>query len=890
MPHLHLTHSDPWLAVDLDGQQARVPWADAAALAMQAHRRRDDPIGYGRALFDLIFADATLRQALAALPAAARLYLTTDDPTAAAMGWEYLRDQEGRLVASRLSLVRGLTPAEQPAAGRADPLANSTGLEIVAIPVAPIDDPRPLNTELEWQRLVDAVQKAGRRLTLRRVRPPTLTRLERSLDSAATGIVYFMGHSDSADGRGRLCFEDQRCRTYLVDAADFADALTPGVVFVMLNSCRSAVAAETTAFANIARGLVRRGVPYALGMQFVLPDEAALVFGEALFDLLLKGRTVEEAVRGARRSLEHDTRLVNREWLAGIPVLYTARPEEAGPISLAPLLPEGRPAVDPDPDRLAAICDLSALPAAAQFVGRRAEIGQVLDALLDPNGADFVVIHGLGGIGKTALARAVAERVGWRYGDRVLAFSFEGLARRDEAQGTWQVDGQFADRFTNRLARFYDLDPAHFATIADLQAAILQRRAYVNSLLVLDNVETLLDARRRHPDAALAGLAAFVGRLREGLGSVLLTTRIAPPADWGRCRTIPLGGLDEAAGAALFAGLLPAGRRAAAREAERRRLSRRVGGHPLSIRLLAGRFAEGADDLAAFLDDLEAHLQRAEQSAPASLEDPERQRTLYACLAYSVDRLTEAQRRALQQVTVFQSLFPREFGAAVIADEGEAAVRLQELVRLGLLTEGYRAFADGSLTLLELHPVVRWYLAQRLPPPDEAAYRRHAEVYAELARLAFQREGAYDRSPRVRALVQGSLADLDQALRHLPPAAAAALAFHLSQAYQRLGNVPRALELLEEALEVYTQLGAVRERAVTLGDIARLKAQGGDVAGALALHQERLQIFEQLGDVRSRAVTLGDIARLKAQGGDVAGALALHQEELSNWGTCARGR
>ncbi|MFZ2486817.1 MAG: tetratricopeptide repeat protein, partial [Anaerolineae bacterium] len=70
-------------------------------------------------------------------------------------------------------------------------------------------------------------------------------------------------------------------------------------------------------------------------------------------------------------------------------------------------------------------------------------------------------------------------------------------------------------------------------------------------------------------------------------------------------------------------------------------------------------------------------------------------------------------------------------------------------------------------------------------------------------------------------------------------------------------------------------------RAVTLGDIARLKAQAGDVAGALALHQERITIFETLGDVRERAVTLGDIARLKAQAGDVAGALALHQERIT---------
>ncbi len=862
MPHLHLSRSQDQLTVRLGKLQGHAAWAEATTLAMQPHRQYSDPVGYGRGLFDLIFADETLRSALDALPTGARLLVTADDPLVAGLGWEYLRDRQGRLVVGRLSLVRGLPLTEQPTAA-GDPLAAAEGVEIVAIPAAPVDDPRPLNTEEEWQRLVRAVQKAGRRLILRRVRPPTLAHLEASLNPAAATVIYFMGHSTSADGRGLLQFEDERCRTRTADATDFADALTPGVVLVVLNSCRSAVAAETTEFANIARGLARRGVLYALGMQFVLPDDAALVFGEALFERLLAGRPIEDAVRSARRALLEDVRLRDREWLAGVPVLYTCWPEDAPALSLAQLAAVGQPTVDPDPQRLAATCDLSALPAATRLVGRGAEIGQTLDALLDPRPTDFVVIHGLGGIGKTALARAVAERVSWRYGDRVLALSFEALARRDEAQGTWQVDEQFAGRLYNRLARFHGLDPADYPAAADLQAAILQRRAYLPSLLVLDNVETLIDAQRRDPRAPrLAGLVAFVARLREGPGAVLLTSRIAPPADWGRCRVVPLGGLDESSGAELFAGLLKAERRARAPEAERRRLSARVGGHPLSIRLLAGRFDEEVGDLAAFLDDVETHLQRAEQSAPASLEDPERQRTLYACLAYSVDRLTTAQRRALAQFGVFRSPFPLEFGAAVAADEEDAAARLQELVRLGLLMAGQRAFEDGSLTLVELHPVVRWYLEQRLPPPDEATYQRHALIYATLARQAYQPQGGYDSSPRVRILVQGSLADLEQALRCLPPADAAALAFHLAHLYQRLGQVRRARELLEEAQEKYEHLEDVRSRAVTLGDIARLKAQGGDVAGALALHQERLQIFEHLGNARSRAVTLANYGQL----------------------------
>jgi tetratricopeptide (TPR) repeat protein len=95
------------------------------------------------------------------------------------------------------------------------------------------------------------------------------------------------------------------------------------------------------------------------------------------------------------------------------------------------------------------------------------------------------------------------------------------------------------------------------------------------------------------------------------------------------------------------------------------------------------------------------------------------------------------------------------------------------------------------------------------------------------------------------------------------------------------GDVQGALKLHQEILEVYEKLGDVRGRAVTLGDVARLRAQAGDVQGALKLHQERLEVYEKLGDVRSRAVTLGDIARLRAHAGDVQGARKYQEERLA---------
>src|SRR5207249_5856993 len=121
-----------------------------------------------------------------------------------------------------------------------------------------------------------------------------------------------------------------------------------------------------------------------------------------------------------------------------------------------------------------------------------------------------------------------------------------------------------------------------------------------------------------HP--AAQSLAAFLSRLKEGDGVILLTSRIIPPPDWGHCVVYTLAGLTEEAGADLFLALLPADRNYLAPPAARLELSRRVQGHPLSIRLLAGHFAlRTTADLETFLKRIEVELQIAEQTTPTSL-------------------------------------------------------------------------------------------------------------------------------------------------------------------------------------------------------------------------------------------------------------------------------
>jgi hypothetical protein len=80
------------------------------------------------------------------------------------------------------------------------------------------------------------------------------------------------------------------------------------------------------------------------------------------------------------------------------------------------------------------------------------------------------------------------------------------------------------------------------------------------------------------------------------------------------------------------------------------------------------------------------------------------------------------------------------------------------------------------------------------------------------------------------------------------------------------------MTLHEERLAIFQQLGDVRERAVTLGDVARLKAQGGDVQGARQLLAERLEVNRRLGDMAEIAAALFSIAQLDLAEGQTAEA------------------
>lgn len=869
MPELHLRRTGDLLTITIGEHHTSIPWKDVAPNEHTGQHIYEAADDYGRSLFEKLTRDEDLRSALVALPANKRLALVTDDPEIAAIPWEYLRDSDNILLASRLNLVR-YVPLD-----RSYPSVDtSQALTIVATPVSPVDEPRVLNTEREWQRLVEAVKVPRKVLTLTRVRPPTLAQMEQALPGEGMTIVHFMGHSGTLGQKSVLMFEDKLGRSQTIDASYFTSALDEHVFLVVLNSCLSA-AVTRTGFGNIAQAVVRQGVPYALGMQFVLFDDAALEMSKTLYSHLLQGRNVEEAIRRVRREVEQNSLLHHPLWVAGIPVLYTHLREPAPALRLE----VGQPTISPDPKRLQATCDMTALSHTEHLVGRSDEITRVLRSLLAPAARGFVMLHGLGGIGKTTLARAIGERVSWYYNDRVLALSFETFAKRT-LENQLLVDEQFVDRFYNQLAHFYGIDPTKYGRMVELQRAILQQRTHIRSLLILDNIETLIDAQKHsHPVARM--MAIFISRLKEGDGAVLLTSRILPPLDWGECEIIPIAGLSNEMGGKLFLSLLPPRRRPDAYPDVHEQISQKVQGHPLSIRLLAGRFAhEQSSYLSKFLTRVDAELRAAEQRTPSSLEEPERQATLYACINYSINCLTHEQEKVLHTASIFRAPFLPEFMEMVLDDTQQTCIHLQDLVSLGLLERSSRTLEDGVLELLELHSVLRWYIQHHRPSLDSLYLERYGLVYKQLAKQSYMSERGYDRSACMRYLVQQSLPDCEAALEYLAPSAKSDLAYYLTEPYRRLGQIQHALALCELVLEIQQEHANEHTMSFTNYIMGELLTTADRPQEAMAFFQQALNIQQSRGDLRDISIIQNAMADVERNLGHYQEALALYEQSL----------
>jgi tetratricopeptide (TPR) repeat protein len=323
--------------------------------------------------------------------------------------WELLHDGTSFLVGSSRPVVPiRFRPGESL---RREPQARP--LRLLFMACAPDDIRVPLDFENEEAQIWQAT--AGQPIELQVEESGNLLQLGDLVESYSENhfdVVHLTGHAGRTLDGPRFLTEDQTGGRVEASAADLRRALSrtsPALVF--LSGCRTGEAADVGAVPSLAQELLDGpGAPVVLGWGRPVPDDIATEATAVLYRGLAQGRSPTVAMAMTYRSLlERGT----QHWHL---LRIFARGGMPGPLVTRARVMLSDRAQTRRPERRQAIGDLS-LPDPRSFVGRRREVQRMLGLLgsAAESGRVGILIHGMGGIGKTTLVGRVLSRLADSY-------------------------------------------------------------------------------------------------------------------------------------------------------------------------------------------------------------------------------------------------------------------------------------------------------------------------------------------------------------------------------------------------------------------------------------------------------------------------------------------
>jgi hypothetical protein len=214
-----------------------------------------------------------------------------------------------------------------------------------------------LDVDAEWAAMTRelAGPVARNEIQVDRLPQPTMTALRAWLRTYEVNALHFIGHGEFDAGRGEGVL-------YLADEAGNPRAVDPSTLgphlhdhdplrLVVLNACQTARAADDDPFGGMAQGLVERGVPAVVAMQFPISDDAAVCFAGDFYASIACGQPVDQALSGTRRALLDS---YGSQWATPVLFLRSTSGElfsvAATPVPVEATSPPPEPAPEPVPE------------------------------------------------------------------------------------------------------------------------------------------------------------------------------------------------------------------------------------------------------------------------------------------------------------------------------------------------------------------------------------------------------------------------------------------------------------------------------------------------------------------------------------------------------------
>jgi tetratricopeptide (TPR) repeat protein len=927
---------------------------------------------WGRRLFDAVFGPGKPgRDAYTQARTAAdcELWIASSSPAFLSLPWELLQEQDG---ATPLSLeLAGVNRTLAATAPAADPRPGER-LRVLMVIARPYGR-RDVRFRMVARPLLKRLEPVAGEVLLDVLRPPTFAELKNRLDQARDEgepyqILHFDGHGSfgtrggggSANPlrygapQGYLLFETKTGDEDPVAADQIAPLLSESKVpLLVFNACKSGqIEGGAGPESAVATRLLSGGAAAVVAMSYSVYAVAAAEFMAAFYEALFAGKTVSRAVTEGRRQLQKsDLRpspkgpLPLDDWL--VPVHYARRevvfptlrptPSRPGDLSLEQALAGLRQA-RAVPEGVHEEGDLS--PEGGRFFGRDAEFQELEKALRLRHAA---VLHGVGGTGKTELAKGFARWLrdsgGLDHPSLVFFHSFEpGIA-------SFGLDGVVA----SVGLRLFGPDFARLG-LEERRHAVLEGLRRYRMLLVWDNFETVYsfsDATQATPpleEAQREAVRSFLSEVvREARGGVIVTSR--SPEDWlGDVHRIEIGGLDRQDANELAETLLAPLPRARERRNDPAyaELLEILGGHPLSLRLILPQLDKVAD-----ARELVRAL-RGERDLPAGFEAGEgRLESLGACVHYSFRHLPEEDQDRLPALTLFEGVADVDV-LAIVSEIEEAPERFRGIEKSTWKSLLDRCVGLGLLTPLgagmyRIHPALPFYLtalwqhrAGNAFADEQAAARlasihAHAELGAwldqqirggdaETAMAVLSAERRTLGSAAGESLDRGLFAEAQSILQPLNELwdvqglgeEAHAWVDRCREALEDRDGQPPDLDLPQGALWLFVvgsqasrslQAGALVEAeaeydairrilersssdstkprlAVTYHQLGYVAQDRGDLGAAEAWYRKSLEIKEALGDRPGMASSYHQLGYVAQDRGDLAAAEAWSRKAL----------
>ena len=592
-----------------------LPGVSRTSVHEAASRRDRDLARLGQALGQSLLPGAVGAELAAALEQTAaageilRLELESDTDLLA-LPFEAVRLPDGRLPA----LDPGVRFLRRQIGVTAEPVDPLPGPLRILVAVGAPDEGSSAGAVLDYERelstILDAIDRAresgNAEVKILEVGHPD--QIRRALLARHYHVLHLSGHGQA----GLIELEDEDGRAVPVTPAELAASVRAGgrrPPLVFLASCLSGAGdSDTTGF---AQGLLAQGLPFVVAMQASVSDWYATRLAGAFYQDLSSSETPlpSRGLAQARREVEQERReaLARGERHPGLlpeyatPTLFAAAEER-------PLVDYALPKEEPAPEPALPPVGRMPLLQMDELIGRRPALRRVTGVLRDDSRVIAergrragVLISGIGGVGKSALAGRVMARLaedGWtvcaavgRLGLGELALTLGGQLALGEGKradiGLLLLRAELPDQ----------------VRLQQIQALLANHRL----LLVLDNFEDNLTLGGG--GFLDDGTGLLLGALLQSAnkGKVLITCRYPVPgtADW--LAEEPLGPLSAAETRKLFY-RLPA---LTAEAPETLGLIlRHIGGHPRMLEYLDAILRKGAARLPAVADGLRANARK----------------------------------------------------------------------------------------------------------------------------------------------------------------------------------------------------------------------------------------------------------------------------------------